>query len=131
RSCRIMVMAMSGLSKIHRTIRQRIPNFDSQPPWSISWKSINPLFATNRSSIARRYSTSLIGFCASSTISRMLTRIISADVADVIEAWEGPQVGRFLPVAFEKNAIVQKLVGADRYRGSIHDRDFPQPTVYR
>jgi hypothetical protein len=38
-------------------------------------------------------------------------RILSADVADAIEALVGPPERRFLPIAFEKNAIVQKLVG--------------------
>jgi len=37
-------------------------------------------------------------------------RILSADVADAIEALVGPPERRSLPVAFDKNAIVQKLV---------------------
>jgi hypothetical protein len=37
-------------------------------------------------------------------------RILSADVADTIEALVGPPERRSLPVAFDKNAIVQKLV---------------------
>ena len=52
----------------------------------------------------------------------------------------GPPDRRSLPVAFDKNAIVQKLVEIantdedgivheHRYRGSINYRDVPQPTV--
>ena len=37
-------------------------------------------------------------------------RMLSADVADAIEALVGPPERRSLPVAFDKNAIVQKLV---------------------
>ena len=37
-------------------------------------------------------------------------RILSADVADAIEALVGTPERRSLPVAFDKNAIVQKLV---------------------
>jgi hypothetical protein len=37
-------------------------------------------------------------------------RILSADVADAIEALVGPPERRSLPVAFDKDAIVQKLV---------------------
>jgi len=36
--------------------------------------------------------------------------MLSADVADAIEALVGPPKRRSLPVAFDKNAIVQKLV---------------------
>ena len=57
-----------------------------------------------------------------------------------IEALVGPPDRRSLPVAFDKNAIVQKLVEIantdedgivheHRYRGSINYRDVPQPTV--
>ena len=37
-------------------------------------------------------------------------RMLSADVADAIEALVGPPERRSLPAAFDKNAIVQKLV---------------------
>jgi hypothetical protein len=45
-------------------------------------------------------------------------RILSADVADAIEALEPER--RTLPVAFDKNAIVQKLVGIADEDGIVH-----------
>src|ERR1700743_975400 len=68
-SCRIMVMAISGLPRIQRTERLSTPNFGSQPPWSTSAKSMKPLSPTNRSCTSRTYSASVMGVLANATIS--------------------------------------------------------------
>ena len=51
-------------------------------------------------------------------------RILSADVADAIEALVGPPERRSLPVVFDKNAVVQKLIKIARTDedGIVHEQ---------
>ena len=76
-SRRIMVMAIAGLPRIQRTTRRLTPNLGNHPPWSISWKSMNPLSPTKRSSIFWTYSASVIASLARATTSDALAAPMS------------------------------------------------------